>query len=80
MKYDVELLIAARLRKGWKQNKLAYLVDLSEAQVCRIEKGLFQNPETIEKMARILGVSMKKLVIPNGTHRGPGRPRRTEKV
>lgn len=64
MRYDTQKLKAARLRLGWGQTQVAYLAKLSVAAVNRAERGKSQRPDTITKIAHVLGVSMEELVIP----------------
>jgi len=58
-----EYLRAARKSAGLSQVKLAMAVGLDHTYVSKVESGALQpfGPETLEKMAAVLGVEWEKL-------------------
>ncbi len=53
-----------RNKKGWSQEKLAREAGISYNTLIKIERGGIKNPrlETLIKLAKVLGVSLDKLV------------------
>ena len=62
-RYNTAKLIAARLEKGWSQSKVAAIASVLPATVYRVENGLYHKPETVAKIAAVLGVDMSELMI-----------------
>ena len=63
IRYDVRKLVDARLEKGWSQIRVARISGLAPATVHRVERGLFQKPETVLRIAQALGVPMRELLL-----------------
>lgn len=61
--FNIEPLTAARLKLGMTRSKLAALCDLHYSTVSRLESGEHENPETIRRVARKLGVSMARVIL-----------------
>jgi transcriptional regulator with XRE-family HTH domain len=57
-------LRALRIKKGWTQEKLAQEAGISYHTLIKIERGNIKDPrlDTIKKIAKVLGVSIDKLV------------------
>lgn len=53
-----------RKEKGLSQDKLSKLADVSHATIIKIESGRIQSPtiDTIQKIAKALGVSVEILI------------------
>ena len=53
-----------RNKKGWSQERLAREAGISYITLVKIERGNIQNPklETLIKLAKVLGVSIDRLV------------------
>jgi transcriptional regulator with XRE-family HTH domain len=63
MEVDVQKLKALREEKVLSQRELASMANLAQGTVWRIEKGFSEvHPQTIRKLARVLGVEPKELV------------------
>lgn len=63
MRYNISRLIKARLLKGWTRGDLALRVGLSENMIWKVENGTRASEKTIFKMAQVLGVPMKHVLI-----------------
>ena len=57
-------LKSLRIKKGWTQEKLAQEAGISYHTLIKIERGNIKDPRlgTIKKLAKVLGVSIDKLV------------------
>ena len=55
-----------RKKKGVSQDKLSKLAEVAYNTIIKIESGAIQNPtiETVQKIARALGVSLDELTKP----------------
>jgi transcriptional regulator with XRE-family HTH domain len=63
MEVDVDKLKALREEGVLSQRELARMANLAEGRVWRIEKGFSEvHPQTICKLAQVLGVEPKELV------------------
>jgi len=62
MKIDTRKIQRARTIRGWTRRRLATAAGVDPATVSRIERGTSRNPETIKKVADILGLSMEELL------------------
>lgn len=49
--------------KGLTRSQLATVVNVYPSTIGRIERGEFQHPGTIKKMADVLGVAMEELIV-----------------
>lgn len=67
---NIEILIAARKRKGWTQAKLAARMRVSPGTVSHIECGRYQSDESVKLYAQKVGVDMAEVVVvvPEGTN------------
>ena len=63
--YDPKPLEKARLERGWTKVKVACKVGVHPVAIARVEAGKNQNPRTILKMCKILGVKVDAVVIEN---------------
>jgi transcriptional regulator with XRE-family HTH domain len=72
MEVDVDKLKALREERVLSQRKLARMANLAQGTLWRIENGFSEvHPQTIRKLAGVLGVEPKELV-----KRGVGKWRR----
>lgn len=69
---------AARLARGWSQQRLAVEAGVGYADICRAERGLFRlYPTQAERIARVLGIGVEALLeecdeeVPNDAGRRP---------
>jgi transcriptional regulator with XRE-family HTH domain len=63
MEVDVDKLKALREEKILSQRELARMANLAQGTIWRIENGFSEvHPQTIRKLARVLGVEPKELV------------------
>jgi transcriptional regulator with XRE-family HTH domain len=60
--YKVDLLRKERLRRGWTMSDLARRIGVTPPVVSRVEAGETQNPKTVAKMAKTLGLELAELV------------------
>jgi transcriptional regulator with XRE-family HTH domain len=67
MRYDTKQITKRRMQKGWSKNRLARAVDLDPKTITNLEAGRGGKPETIAKVANILGLRIDRLVIDNDT-------------
>lgn len=65
MKIDTEKIQRARTIRGWTRRRLAAAAGVDPATIGRIERGISQNPETVKKVADILGLAMEELLNGN---------------
>lgn len=63
MKYDIDVLIAARMKLGWTKKYLAKKVKVSRATITNLEKEVFQNPKLVEKVCRALGIEVPVIEV-----------------
>lgn len=55
---------AARIRRGWSQQKLAVEAGVGYADICRAERGLFRlYPTQAERIAKVLGLQPEELLL-----------------
>jgi transcriptional regulator with XRE-family HTH domain len=63
MEIDVQKLKVLREERVLSQRELARMADLAHGTLWRIENGFSEvHPQTIRKLARVLGVEPKELV------------------
>jgi transcriptional regulator with XRE-family HTH domain len=63
MEVDVDKLKALREERVLSQRELARMANLAQGTIWRIEKGFSEvHPQTIRKLAGVLGVEPKELV------------------
>jgi transcriptional regulator with XRE-family HTH domain len=65
MKINTEKLERARLLKGWSKSALAEQADVDPSTVGRVERGENLKPETVKRIADVLGVKMEDLIFEN---------------
>lgn len=65
MKIDTNKIQRARTIRGWTRRRLALAAGVDPATVGRIERGITQNPESLKKIADVLGLSMEELLNGN---------------
>jgi transcriptional regulator with XRE-family HTH domain len=67
-----------RRARGWTQQQLADRLMVQVARVARIEAGENLRLDSVERIARVLGIAPRRLLqSPNSrTKRRPGRPRK----
>ena len=71
MEVDVTKMKKLREEKVLSQRELASMAELTQMTVWRIENGYRDaRPQTIRKLARVLGVEPKELVKREGERRG----------
>jgi transcriptional regulator with XRE-family HTH domain len=63
MRYDVHQITKRRLQKGWSKIRLAKAVDLDPKTITNLERGSGGKPETVAKVADVLGLRIEDLVI-----------------
>lgn len=63
MRYEVDKLIAARIRRGLSQRALAEKIGISNQVISLVESGKNRSPRTLKKMAAYLRVPMSDLVL-----------------
>lgn len=51
------------MQVGWSMSHLAAIIGVSPKTITNIERGIGGKPETIKKIADVLGLSLEKLVI-----------------
>lgn len=55
---------AARLARGWSQQRLAVEAGVGYADICRAERGLFRlYPTQAERIAKVLGLQPEELLL-----------------
>ena len=65
MKINTEKLERARLLKGWSKTALAEQANVDPSTVGRVERGENLKPETVKRIADVLGVNMEELLLEN---------------
>jgi transcriptional regulator with XRE-family HTH domain len=75
MRYDGKKLMEARLAKGWDQTETAYRAGVSVSTISRVESGDRQRPPTIKKIAKVLGVRLRDIMV-SDTEAEPAGARR----
>lgn len=61
-KYKVDVLRAARLKKGWTMTELARRIGVTTPVISRMEDGLNQSPKTVARVAMEFGIKVEALV------------------
>lgn len=62
MKFDTYKIEKARVLRGWSKRRLAQVAGIDPATVGRVERGVNLKPETVKKIADVLGIEMTDLV------------------
>jgi len=62
MNINTKKIQRARIIRGWTRRRLAAAAGVDPATIGRIEQGTSLNPETVKKVADILGLSMEELL------------------
>lgn len=67
MRYDVQQITKRRMQIGWSMSHLATVVGVTPKTITNIEHGMGGKPETIKKIADVLGLNLENLVIDTDT-------------
>lgn len=65
MHYDQTKIQAKRMEKGWSQKELARKIGVTDACISQVEGGTRQSPKTFKRLAAVLGLTMRELVVPD---------------
>jgi transcriptional regulator with XRE-family HTH domain len=67
MRYNIKQITKRRMQKGWSKIRLAKAVNLDPKTITNLEAGRGGKPETVAKVANVLGLRIDRLVIDNDT-------------
>lgn len=62
--YDVDLMLHDAAAKGWQLTDLAAEAGVHKSTVSRFFDGQFQTARTAKKLARALGYSVRRYLLP----------------
>jgi transcriptional regulator with XRE-family HTH domain len=63
MRYDVTLIRRERMLRGWSQTRLAELSGVAVSTIHNVERGRYGKPSTIRRIADLLNIDMRELLI-----------------